>query len=89
MRNTDVGLIGHLKDLGLFLEEGKLLRPRPCSRLAGAPLNPALSDSKTRGTLSLPKRKLVSDGCTEGQRKDPPDKGTVSVKPGSALAQRG
>lgn len=54
------------------------MRPSPHSRLAGADLNPVLSDSQTRGTLSLPKRKVVSDGCTKGQRKDPPDKGTVS-----------
>lgn len=31
----------------------------------------------------------MSENFTKGQRKDPPDKGTVSVKPGSAWLREG
>lgn len=65
----------HFKDLGLFLRGGEAVAT------TGAHLNPAPSDSQTRGTLSLPKRKVMSDGCKEDWRKDPSDKGMVSVKP--------
>lgn len=65
----------HFKALRLFLRGGKAVET------TGAHLNSAPSDSQTRGTSSLPKRKVMSDGCQEDWRKDSSDKGTVSVKP--------
>lgn len=64
------------------------MRPRPYSTLAGVHLNPAPFDSQTRGTLSLPKRKVILDGCAESQ-KDPPHKRTVSVGPESTWLRGG